>query len=75
VLTALVAVVATGAGAANEASASPFAFQPISIQRINVPSTAPGPQWPAFTKDGQHLLFWSGGNLWITDLHGQGSIA
>ncbi len=66
------------------ASAAPYAFQPIAIQRINLPSTVKSAGWPVFTHDGHHLLFFSTGSntaggstgpgakaeLWITSLHG-----
>lgn len=62
-----------------------FAFQPITIQRIDLPDSVQSAGWPVFTNDGQHLLFFStainisGGStgkdgttdLWITELSGQ----
>ena len=67
------------------AGAAPFAFQPIRIQRINLPSGITSAGWPVFTHDGKHLLFFSTGSntlgggstgpgttaaLWITGLNG-----
>ncbi len=74
----------SGAASVASASAAPFAFQPIGIQRINLPSAVKSAGWPVFTHDGQHLLFFStasgtpGGStgpgataaLWIASLHG-----
>lgn len=71
-----------GTGAA---SAAPFAFQPIQIQRINLPSGVKSAGWPVFTRDGRHLLFFSTGanttggstgpgsttELWMTTLTGR----
>lgn len=51
-------------------SADTFAFQPISIQRINLPAGITSARWPVFTNDSQHLLFLSASELWITDLGG-----
>jgi hypothetical protein len=77
-------VLALSFGTAAEAGAAPFAFQPIRIQRINLPSTITSAGWPVFTHDGKHLLFFSTGSntvggstgagasaeLWITSLNG-----
>lgn len=77
------AIVAVGPSPAS-ASAAPYAFQPIAIQRINLPSTVKSAGWPVFTHDGRHVLFFSTGSntaggstgpgakaeLWITSLHG-----
>jgi len=81
---AILASAAGGLGAA-DANAAPFAFQPIAIQRINLPHNIKSAGWPVFTHDGKHLLFFSvngksAGNtgqpgiseLWITNLHGGG---
>jgi hypothetical protein len=70
-VSAILAVAAVGS-AAGDADAASFAFQPITIQRINLPSSITGARWPVFTTDGKHLLFWSAGELWITKLHGGG---
>jgi hypothetical protein len=77
-------IAAIGAVAPASAAAAPYAFQPIAVQRINLPSTVKSAGWPVFTHDGQHLLFYStaentpGGStgpgstaeLWITSVHG-----
>jgi hypothetical protein len=55
-----------------DAGAARFAFQPIAIQRINLPHSITGARWPVFTTDGRHLMFFFGNDLWITDLHGHG---
>ncbi|MFL9875837.1 TolB family protein [Paraburkholderia megapolitana] len=51
-------------------SADTFAFQPVNIQRINLPGAITSARWPVFANDGQHLLFFSASELWITDLAG-----
>lgn len=80
-------VLALTVDAPAEAGAAPFAFQPIRIQRIKLPSTITSAGWPVFTHDGQHLLFFSTGSntvggstgtgataeLWITSLNGSGA--
>lgn len=72
-----------GSGSGNAA----FAFQPIAIQRIDLPAAVLSAGWPVFANDGQHLLFFSTatnssvGNtgtgataeLWITGLDGGGA--
>jgi WD40-like Beta Propeller Repeat len=77
-------IAAIGAVAPAWAGAAPYAFQPIAIQRINLPSTVKSAGWPVFTPNGQHLLFYSTGantpggstgpgstaELWITSVHG-----
>jgi hypothetical protein len=55
-----------------DASAARFAFQPITIQRVNLPDTITGARWPVFTTDGRHVMFFSKNDLWITDLRGHG---
>jgi hypothetical protein len=67
-LPAILAMVAIGFG--SDASAASFGYQPITIQRINLPSSVGPARWPGFTTDGRHLLFFSSNELWITDLHG-----
>jgi hypothetical protein len=49
---------------------SSFAFQPITMQRIDLPSNIKSARWPVFTHDDQHMMFWSSGELWITTLEG-----
>ena len=80
----LAAVIAAAALCPTSASAAPYAFQPIAIQRINLPSIVKSAGWPVFTHDGRHLLFFSTGSntaggstgpgakaeLWITSLRG-----
>lgn len=41
------------------------------MQRINLPGDITSANYPEFTKDGQHLLFWLNHDLWITDLDGR----
>ena len=67
-----------------QAAAAPFAFQPIAIQRINLPRAVKSAGWPVFAHDGRHLLFFSTGvdtaggstgpgadaELWIIGLDG-----
>lgn len=74
-------------GGGASAPAPAFSFQPITIQRIDLPSAVVSAGWPVFAQDGQHLLFFSTaagstvGNtgqgatadLWITGLDGSGA--
>jgi hypothetical protein len=43
----------------SDADAAPFAFQPIALQRINLPTGVKSAGWPVFAHDGKHLLFFS----------------
>jgi hypothetical protein len=52
---------------------SSFAFQPVAIQKIALPSTVTSAEDPEFTKDNDHLLFWQNNQLWITSLSGAGT--
>jgi Tol biopolymer transport system component len=84
-VTMVVALVAAIVPAAANARTSGFAFQPIAIQRINLPSGIKSAGWPVFTHDGKHLLFFSTGanttggstgpgsqaELWIVDADGR----
>lgn len=81
----LLASLATAAPAA--AAPAPFAFQPIQIQRISLPSSIKSAGWPVFANDSRHVLFFSTGTdtaggstgtgataeLWITGLDGKGA--
>jgi hypothetical protein len=87
-LGAIVIAITIGTASVTTASAGAhaggFAFQPIAIQRINLPSGIKSAGWPVFTRDGKHLLFFSTGanttggstgpgtsaELWIVDLNG-----
>ena len=65
-------------------TAEPFAYQPIEVERINLPKGVTSAGWPVFTNDGRHLLFFSTGSggsggstgkgataqLWIVGLDG-----
>jgi hypothetical protein len=53
------------------ASAASTAFEPIKIKRIDLPEGVTEGNAPSFTRDNKNLLFWSGQELWITDLHGE----
>lgn len=67
----VLAVLLTAGLLAAPSGAEAFAFQPITIQRINLPGRVTDAMWPAFTPDGRHLLFFSANELWITGLrHG-----
>jgi hypothetical protein len=68
---AVLAVAASGFIAA-EASAAQFPFEPIAVQRINLPSNIKEATRPLFTTDGQHLLFNYQSELWISTLKGEG---
>ena len=72
--TLLAAIMAACAICSAPAAARPaaFAFQPIAMQRVNLPTSITSGTYPEFAKDGQHLLFWSTRDLWISDLHGGG---
>jgi hypothetical protein len=48
------------------------AFEPVKLQRINLPSRIKEASTPVFTLDGQHLLFFSGLHLWIAGENGRG---
>jgi len=50
-----------------------FVFQPVTIQKIALPSTVTSAEDPEFTKDNDHLLFWQSNQLWITSLQGTGT--
>ena len=67
---AALAVAATGFVAA-EASAAQFPFEPIAVNRINLPSKVKEATRPLFTTDGQHLLFSYKSELWISTLKGK----
>ena len=83
----LALTVAAGTFATSASAATPFAFEPIGIQRINLPSSIKSAGWPVFTHDGRHLLFFSTGantsggttgpgttaQLWLTSLTGGGT--
>ncbi|MFM0646146.1 hypothetical protein PQR14_17620 [Paraburkholderia bryophila] len=74
-MTIMVAVLAACSGGLAPGGSLPdadhaFAFQPITIQRIDLPAGITSARWPVFTNDGQHLLFFSSHELWITDLTG-----
>ena len=47
-------------------------FEPIALQRIALPAALTEASDPVFTLDGRHLLFFSGGHLWIIGSDGQG---
>jgi hypothetical protein len=86
-LTFTLAVAAASCLASSAASAAPFAFQPIRIQRISLPRAVKSAGWPIFARDGRHLLFYSTGSntdagstgpgattaLWITNVTGGGA--
>lgn len=48
-------------------------FEPETIQRINLPSGITEASSPVFTADGNHLLFFSGRQLWIVGDDGTGA--
>ncbi len=64
----LVAALAVGAASARAASGPPF--EPVKIQRINLPSQVTDASTPVFTRDGKHLLFFSGQHMWIVGADG-----
>ena len=64
-------LVSATACATADAKTAGFPFEPISIKRINLPTTITEATRPLFTNDGRHLLFWFDDELYITDLTGQ----
>jgi hypothetical protein len=55
------------------ALASPMPpFEPIAIQRIDLPLQIKDASTPVFTSDGRHLLFFSSLHLWIVGTNGNG---
>jgi hypothetical protein len=64
--------VAASGFAATEASAAQFPFEPIAVQRIDLPSNIKEATRPLFTTDGRHLLFNYQSELWISTLKGKG---
>jgi hypothetical protein len=69
-LLAAIGVVAAISAAPAAARPARFAFQPITIQRINLPGSVTEARWPGFAADSRHLLFFSSDELWITGLRG-----
>jgi hypothetical protein len=49
------------------------AFEPESIQRVDLPPEVTDASTPVFTADGTHLLFFSGLHLWIVGEDGRGA--
>jgi hypothetical protein len=49
------------------------AFEPETIQRIDLPAGITDASTPVFTVDGEHLLFFSGQQLWIVGQNGRGA--
>ena len=47
-------------------------FEPVVIQRINLPSEIKEASTPIFTLDGRHLIFFSGLQMWIVGTDGKG---
>jgi hypothetical protein len=47
-------------------------FEPIAIQRIDLPAEIKDASTPVFTNDGKHLLFFSAEHLWIVGTDGRG---
>jgi len=61
---------AVSSEAAHAAGVPPF--EPIVIQRIDLPSEIKDASSPVFTGDGKHLLFFSAEHLWIVGTDGRG---
>ncbi len=57
------------AGAAAAAPAPPF--EPVVIQRISLPRSITDASTPVFSHDGHHVLYFSGGHLWIIGSRGK----
>lgn len=66
---ALAAGFALTASGAHAAAGPPF--EPEQIQRITLPPQVTDASTPVFTRDGHHLLFFSGLHLWIVSEHGR----
>jgi hypothetical protein len=75
VLGSLIIRLAPGAGGTFTAPgvAAEPAFEPESIQRIDLPPNVTDASTPVFTLDGEHLLFFSGLHLWIVGEDGRGA--
>lgn len=58
-------------GAAPAQAASPT-FEPMKLERINLPSRIEEASTPLFTRDGGHLLFFSALHLWSVRADGKG---
>ncbi len=57
------------AGQARAASGPPF--EPIRLQRINLPPQITEASTPVFTRDGRHLMFFSDEHLWLVGSDGR----
>jgi hypothetical protein len=53
-------------------AATVLPFEPIAIQRLNLPAQIKDASSPVFTRDGKHLLFFSTEHLWIVGTDGNG---
>ncbi|MCW2992691.1 MAG: hypothetical protein JWQ18_186 [Conexibacter sp.] len=65
----LLALVLTVVAAASS-GAAPFPFEPISVNRVNLPAKIKEATRPAFATDGKHVLFHYEHELWITTVKG-----
>jgi hypothetical protein len=70
-LAAVSAVALTAAPGKHTATKLP-PFEPVVIQRINLPSEIKEASTPIFTLDGRHLIFFSGLQMWIVATDGKG---
>lgn len=70
-LVASVAVLtaAVDRGESSDTSSAP-PFEPITIQRIDLPPKVTEASSPVFTHDGDHVLFFADQQLWIVDTDG-----
>jgi hypothetical protein len=59
---------------ATATAAAPPPFEPIVIHRIDLPKSITEASTPVFTHDGHHLLFFSGGHLWLVSDRGDGAV-
>jgi hypothetical protein len=61
----VIASAAVVAGAGAPVAASVPSFEPITIQRIDLPPNVTEASSPVFTLDGRHVLFFADQQLWI----------
>jgi hypothetical protein len=65
VLPGLIGTAAAGAGGPVGALPAVPAFEPVTLQRIDLGPGITDASTPVFTLDGGHLLFFAGGHLWL----------
>ncbi len=66
----LAGALTVAAGVATAASAPPF--EPVTLQRIDLPKQVKNASTPVFTRDGRHIMFIANRQLWIVATNGTG---